>query len=180
MKILRQNERINTNFLVKLSLLAAISYLLTFIRMPLPFFPEFLKIDIAELPALIAGFAFGPIAGVIVVLLRNILDFLTKTSTGGVGELSNFIVGSSFVVTASAIYKLNKSKRNAVLGVVLATVVMACIGLLSNKFIILPLWGMPVEWSFLLTIIVPFNLIKGALNSLVAILIYKNVSRILK
>ena len=175
-----RKERMNTNFMVKLSLLVALSYLLTFIRIPLPLFPEYLKLDIAELPALVGGFAFGPVSGMVIILVRNVLDFLTKTSTGGVGELSNFIVGSSFVLTASMIYSLNKSKATAVLGVILGTMAMTSVALISNKYLIFPLYGLPADWGFLFAFILPFNLIKGATNSLVAILIYKNISKLLK
>ena len=175
-----KKRRISTNFLVKLALLSALSFLLTFIRVPLPFFPTYLKLDVAELPALIAGFAFGPIAGVVVVFVKNLIDVLIKTSTGGVGELSNFIVGSSFVVTASLIYSLRKTKTNAILGVLFGTLAMACVGLLSNKYMIFPLYGLVAEWKFLFTFIVPFNLIKGSVNSIVAVLIYKHVAKLLK
>lgn len=178
-----RGNKVNINKLVKISLLSALAYLLTFVRIPLfflPFFPQFLKLDIAELPALIAGFAFGPISGVVVVFARNVLDFLTKSSTGGVGELSNFIIGSSFVVTASMVYKFNKSKKNAIKGVILGTLAMAFLGLFSNKYLIFPLYGMPADWRFLFSYIVPFNLIKGTLNSFVVLLIYKKISGLLK
>ncbi|NLJ84448.1 MAG: ECF transporter S component [Halanaerobiaceae bacterium] len=172
--------KIKTNSLVKVSLLAATSYLLTFIRMPLPFFPEYLKLDIAELPALIGSFSLGPAYGVLIVLIRNIVDFLTKTTTGGVGELSNFIVGSSFVMTAGLIYSQNKSKKTAVISVICGALVMSFLALLSNKFVIFPLYGLPAEWGFLLTFILPFNLIKGGVNSIVVLLIYKKISGLLK
>lgn len=175
-----KKEKVSVNVLVKVSLLVAISYLLTFIRVPLPIFPEYLKLDIAELPALIAGFALGPISGVAVIFVRNILDFLTKTSTGGVGELSNFIVGSSFVMTASMIYHYKKSKTTALIGVITGTIIMAILGLLSNKFLIFPLYGLPAEWGFLFTFIVPFNIIKGTVNAIVAMLIYKKIAGLLK
>lgn len=178
-----KKNKLSVNKMVKISLLAALAYLLTFVRMPLfflPFFPQYLKLDIAELPALIAGFVYGPVSGVIVIFVRNVLDFLTKSSTGGVGELSNFIVGSSFVVPASIIYKLNKSKKNAIKGVIIGTLAMATLGLFSNKYLIFPLYGMPAEWGFLFAYIIPFNLLKGTLNSVVVLLIYKKISVLFK
>ncbi|MEJ6949481.1 ECF transporter S component [Natronospora cellulosivora (SeqCode)] len=178
-KVIRK-EKMSTNIMVKVSLLVALSYLLTFIRVPLPLFPEYLKLDIAELPALIGAFVLGPIPGVAIILVRNILDFLTKTSTGGVGELSNFIVGSSFVLTASMIYHYKKSKTTAIIGVIVGTLAMTTLGLLSNKYLIFPMYGLPAEWGFLFTFIVPFNLIKGGLNSVVAILVYKKIAGFLK
>ncbi|HHU91590.1 MAG TPA: ECF transporter S component [Halanaerobiaceae bacterium] len=172
--------KIKTNKMVKVSLLAAISYILTFIRIPLPLFPEYLKLDIAELPALIGGFSLGPVYGIMIVLIRNIVDFLTKTTTGGVGELSNFIVGSSFVITASLIYNYNKTRKTALISVICGTLVMSLLALLSNKYIIFPLYGLPADWGFLFTFIFPFNLIKGGVNSVVVLLIYKKISSLLK
>lgn len=173
-------SKVKTNILVKVSLLAALSYLLSFIRIPLPLFPEYLKLDIAELPALIAGFVLGPFYGVAVIFVRNVMEFLTKTTTGGIGNLSNFIVGSSFVLTASLIYNYNKSKRTAIIGVVSGTIVLTCLALVSNKYLIFPLYGLPAEWGFLFTFILPFNLVKGGVNSVVVMLIYKKISILLK
>ncbi|NLM98041.1 MAG: ECF transporter S component [Halanaerobiaceae bacterium] len=180
--MLRKNM-IDVKKMVKISLLIALAFLLTYVRMPLfflPFFPQYLKLDIAELPALIAGFLYGPVSGVLVVFVRNVLDALAKTDTGGIGELSNFIVGSSFVLTASIIYKLDKSKKGAFRGVVFGTLVMAAIAVFSNKYVILPLYGIPAEWKFVFSFILPFNLLKGTVNSIVVFLIYKKISILLK
>ena len=179
-RILLGEKMISTNILVKVALLTATAYLLSFIRVPLPLFPEYLKLDIAELPALIAGFAFGPIYGVMVIFIRNVIEVFTKSTTGGVGNLSNFIIGSTFVLTAGLIYRYNKSKRTAIIGVICGTLAMTFLGLLSNKYVIFPMYGVPADWIVLFTFVVPFNLIKGAVNSLVVILLYKKISILLK
>lgn len=92
-------------------MLSAISYIIMFIEFPIPIFPAFLKLDLSDIPALIGGFAISPIAGVLIQLIKNLLHLITKTSTGGVGELGNFIVGAAYVFTASHIYKKHHNKR---------------------------------------------------------------------
>lgn len=111
-KDVKSKKKIKTSTLVKVALLSAISFILMFIEMPIPIFPSFLKIDISDIPALVAGLTLGPIAGVFVEFVKNILHLITSTSTGGVGELANVIVGGSFVLTASVIYRKNKTKAS--------------------------------------------------------------------
>ena len=102
-----------TRNLVKIAMLSAVAFVLMLLSFPLAaFFPPFLKLDLSDLPALMGGFALGPVAGVLIELIKNILNILIKgTDTGGIGELSNFIVGSFFIVPASIIYMRNKSKK---------------------------------------------------------------------
>ncbi len=102
---------LSTNSMVKISLLSAISFVLMLFEFPLGIFPEFLKIDLSDLPALIGGFALGPVAGVIIIGIKNVLHFLIKSQTGGVGELANFIVGAALVFPASLVYNHNKSRK---------------------------------------------------------------------
>ena len=154
------------------------------------------ELDISDVPALVGGFALGPIAGVLIELLKNILKVLIKPSpTGGVGELSNFLVGSFFVVPASVIYMIRKSKKNAMLGLLAGSIFMTVSACFSNYFIIIPLYQqfMPLEQiialsplkivkdmkSFILYAIVPFNLIKSIVVSTVTLLIYKKLSPLL-
>lgn len=193
-----KKKRIETKTLIKISLMGALSFLLFQLRFPIPIFPTFLDFDVAEVPAIIAGFSMGPIAGIAVVFIKNLLD-LPKTSTMGVGQLSNFIIGSSYVVTASLIYKYNKTKKGALLGLLAGTVVMVIMGIVSNNFIIIPFYakviGVPlhvivnmgtvankyiVDMRTLIILgITPFNILKGTSISIVTLLIYKHVSRLL-
>ncbi|SHK36601.1 Riboflavin transporter FmnP [Anaerobranca californiensis DSM 14826] len=194
----KKKKRLDTKVLVRISLLSVISYLLMFIHGPLPIFPAFLKLDVAELPALIGGFSMGPLAGVAIVLIKNILHFVTKTSTGGVGELSNFIVGSAYVLTASLIYLKYKTRFGAILGMLLGTIMMAVTGAISNYYLIIPFYSnfMPIEQivalgsavnkhivdvqTLILYGITPFNIVKGLSNSILTLVMYKSVSRLLK
>lgn len=193
------SKRTSTKTLVKISLLSAISFVLMFVEMPIPgLFPSFLKIDISDIPALVAGLAMGPIAGFAVEGVKNFLHFITATSTGGVGELANLVVGGAFVVTSSTVYAYKKNLRGIITGFILATIVMALVGSVMNYFVMLPFYGkfMGMEaiigmgkavnprvndlLSFVLWFIAPFNIIKGVIISIVTIPLYKKLERFLK
>lgn len=183
---------------VKISMLVAIAYLLeTFLELPIPGFPPFLKLDISDLPAVIGGFALGPIAGIVIELLKNLIHGLTASSSAFVGELANFLVGSTFVVVSSAIYRFNKTKKTAIISLIIATIVMAAVASVLNYYVLLPLYvkamGMGTIMgmcstansrinsfgTYIIWAIVPFNILKGALISFITIPIYKSVSRFL-
>ncbi|MFR2611165.1 ECF transporter S component [Anaerococcus obesiensis] len=184
--------------LVKVGILSAMSFILMFIQFPIPVAPLFMKVDLADVPALIGGFSMGPLYGVLIQLIKNILN-LSKTSTGGVGEISNFIVGGLFVFVSASIYKRKKTKTNATKAMICGMLIMTLVATLSNAFVIFPLYGkaMGVEmntfvavahqtntlvnsyFTMMLFAIVPFNLIKGSIEILVTKLLYKHVSGIL-
>lgn len=171
------------NLMTKIGVLSALAYIVMFFEFPLPFFPPYLKIDLSDIPAIIGAFALGPVAGTIVELVKNILHLITKTETGGVGELANFLTGASFVIAASLIYFKNKSKKNAVIGLSVGTVVMTIVMCLANYYILLPFYtGMPSTAETIKLIMastLPFNLVKGIMVSIITILIYKSLSPIL-
>lgn len=190
-----------TKNMVKISVLGVISVALMLIDISSWFAPPFLKLDIADLPSLIGAFAMGPMAGVMVQMLKNILNLLIEGSvTGGVGELSNFLVGSTFVYTAGLIYYRKKNFKNAIIGLVVGVLTMTAFATLSNYFVIFPLYarvfGWPLEQlvgmgsavnrfvvdykTLILFAVVPFNLLKGIIVSSVTLLIYKKVSPILQ
>ncbi|WP_427338080.1 ECF transporter S component [Caloranaerobacter sp. DY30410] len=198
--MLTLKERFNTRMLTKISVLSVLAFLIMYIEVPLWFTPEFLKIDLSDIPALIGAFALGPIAGVIIEFVKNILHLVIKgTSTMGVGELANFLVGSVLVYTAGYIYFKNKTFKNAILGMIIGTVMMTLVASLSNYYFLIPfyakLFGAPVDAfvemgakvnkfvadykTFILFAIVPFNLLKGIIVSLITIVLYKKISPIL-
>ncbi|WP_139905662.1 ECF transporter S component [Clostridium thermarum] len=178
------NVSTKTSYLVKLSLLAAISVVLMYLEFPLlPAFP-WLKIDGSDLPALIGSFAFGPITGVAIEALKNVLIILIKgTETAGIGQLANFIIGATFVGTAGMIYKYKKTRTNAIISMAVATVVMSIIGIFANIFILIPLYMPGMSSADLMNYvtkgIVPFNLIKGLGVSIITLLVYKRISVII-
>lgn len=174
----------NLNKLIKISLLVAISVVLMYFDFPIiPTFP-WLQIDLSEMPALIGGFAYGPITGGIIVVLKVVLRFFLKgTGTAFVGELANIIIGLALVVTASYVYHKNKSKKTAIIGMISGALVMQIAGVLANIYILLPLFGMKLEGAELANYIflgvVPFNGIKAAIVSITTYLLYKKVSRVI-
>ena len=192
-----KNSKLNT--LVKISLLGAMAFILMFFELALPLFPEFLKIDISDVPALLGAFALGPIPGVAIELLKNLLHGLIKgSSTMWVGELANFLVGSAYVFTAGYIYKRNKSKKTAMQGMILGIVVMVVIASIFNYYVLIPffatLYHMDVKgiiatvttinpkvtslWTYILWAVVPFNAIKGIVIAAITAPAYKKVSPI--
>lgn len=179
------------------AILAALSSSLMFVSFNVPLMPSFIKLDFSELPALIASFSLGPMYGVCVVLVKNLVNVFFST-TGGVGELSNFIIGAVFVFTAGMIYKKKKCRSYALIGAVVGSFLMASIGLISNYYVVYPIYQnfMPLEaimglyqaiypgvknlWQALIVFNVPFTFIKGMLNALITFVIYKKISPIIK
>jgi len=185
--------------LIKISLLSVMAFLLMYIEIPIPIFPEFLKIDISDLPALLGAFALGPIAGVIIELFKNILHGMLAGKTAFVGELANFLVGGCLVFVSGYIYKAKKSKGGAVIALLIGTMAMSIFAGILNYFVILPLYesvlGFPVDAvvgmgtkinhnikdlnTFIIFSIIPFNILKGIVVSAVTLGIYKRVSPLL-
>lgn len=190
-------KKINVRYLTATAMLSALSFVLFFIQFSTPLTPEFLKMDISELPALIGSFSMGPVYGVLICLIKNLLH-LTITSTGGVGELSNFILGAAFVLPAGLIYQKHKTKKRAVIGALLGAAVMAIVSVPSNYYIVYPVYTafMPMDtiinmyqvilpgvknlWQCLLIFNMPFTFIKGLLSVIVTLLVYKHISPIIK
>lgn len=193
-----KRKRVDLKTLIKVSLLGGIAFLILALNFPVPFAPGFLKWDPSDIPALVAGFSLGPVAGVGVVFVKNVIHLL-KTETFGVGELSNFIIGTSYVLTASLIYKYNRTKKGALIGLAAGTIAMTIAGALSNYFIIIPFYakvmGFPIPAiigmgtavnsaitdmrTLILLGITPFNIFKGTTVSLITLLIYKKVQPLL-
>ena len=179
------------------AMLAAVAYLLAFLEFPVPLSPSFARMDLSDLPALIGAFAFGPLSGLLIALVKNALQLLT-TSTGGIGEIANFLMGASYVVTAGFIYGYRKTKKTALIACILASIVMGTAAALANYFILLPLFEnfMPLDQliasfaEFLpfihtkLDVVLfnafPFNLLKGLVIGGVTMLIYKKLTPVLK
>lgn len=193
-------KQTNLNKMIKISLLSVIAFVLMFFEFPIPVFPNFLKIDISDLPALLGTFALGPVSGILIELFKNVLHIVFKgTQTGFVGEFANFMVGSIFVATAGIIYKIRKSKKTAILGLIVGTIVMSLAASVLNYTILLPLYAKvfkaPIEAfvamaaainpniktvkDLVLLSILPFNLLKGIVISAVTIPVYKSISPIL-
>ena len=180
------------------AILTAMAVLLMYLEIPLPFMPVFLKFDFAELPVLIGAFALGPLWGIIIELLKNLIH-LPVTQTMGIGELSNFITGVIYVGTAGLIYRKFRTKKGAAISMVISTLVLAIVAIPVNAFITLPLYGsamgFPLEAiigmsagvnplvkdkiTLLLAVFVPFNLFKGTVVGLITFFVYKPISKLI-
>ena len=181
------------------AMLAAVATVLMFLDFSLPMFiPGFVKMDVSELPALLASFSLGPVYGVAVCLIKNLLNLIFHGSTGGIGELCNFLLGAAFVATAGIIYRRSKSRKTAVIGCLVGAAVMAVVSVPVNYFISYPVYAkmfggidailaayqaINPNVDGLLQCLVVFNLtftfVKGLLDSVLCFLIYKPLSPIL-
>ena len=194
-----------THDLTVAAMLSAVAFILMFIEFHLPMLiPSFVKMDFSDLPALLGAFALGPVYGVVISFMKNLLHIIIKgTSTACVGELCNFMLGAAFSATAGFIYKHHKSRKTAILGAlagaVAGAVAMALFSVPSNYFITYPayvqFYHMPLEAilgmyqailpsadSLIKCLVIfnmPFTLVKGLLDAVLCILIYKPLSPIL-
>lgn len=182
---------------------SAIAMILHLLDFPLPFAPFFYRLDFSELPVLIGAFAFGPVTGVVTEAVKILLKlFIKGTSTAFVGDLANFVIGCSFILPASTIYYFKKSKKSAITGCIIGTLILTLFGTAFNAVYLLPafskLYGMPLDSilamgsevnklmtdgsivSFVICCVAPMNLIKGGTVSVVTMLIYKPLSPIIK
>lgn len=190
-------KRTDVRKMTMTAMLAAVATVLMFFSFSVPLMPSFIKLDFSELPALIASFAFGPVSGAMVCLIKNLVNLLF-TTTGGVGELSNFVLGASFVFTAGAVYRRRRNRAGALTGSVIGAAAMAVIGVFSNYFVVYPVYTafMPMEailgmyrainpavenlWDALLWFNLPFTFLKGMCSVAMAFVIYKPLSPVLK
>ncbi len=199
---MQTKSRSRIEYIVKVAMLGALSTILMLFEFPLPFIaPPFYELDFSEVPVLIGTFAMGPMAGVLIELIKVLLNLVINgTITAGVGELANFIMGCAFIIPAGFIYKHKKDKLHAIWGLVAGTATMTLMSLPVNAFVMVPAYiklagfeesmivGMGnkifpfVDSVATLAICcaMPFNLIKGVVISIVIFLIYKPIHPLLK
>ena len=189
-------SRINVRTMAIVAILSAIAYVLMFMEFSVPLMPGFIKMDLSDLPALIGTFATGPVGGILIALIKNILH-LTVTSTAGVGELSNFILNAVFVLPAGLLYKYKRTKASACGGAVLGAVLMAAVSIVSNYFIVYPVYynfmpedtilaayqaifpGVDSILQSLILFNMPFTFIKAMISVVITFLIYKRLVPVL-
>ena len=186
--------------MTKIAILSAISAVIMLFEFPLPFAPSFYELDLSESVILMGGFAMGPLAAVIMELLKNLINFCFNGSiTFGVGELANFVIGCALTVPASIIYKHKKTFKGAIIGLIAGILSLVIIGCFVNYFIMIPAYvklaGLPMELilsmskevnplvnsleTLIIFATVPFNFIKGIVCALINLLLYKRLSKIL-
>ncbi|MGN8772956.1 ECF transporter S component [Candidatus Weimeria sp. HCP3S3_B5] len=193
----KRSSRGSVRYIAVTGVLSASAFILQLLEIPLPFLPSFIKFDFSDLPALIGSFAMGPVCGILIELLKNLFHALVSQSFG-VGEISNFILGAIFVGISGLIYKVDRTKRGAVIASVAGAIAMAALSFPSNIFFVYPVYYnfMPkatilaayqaiipsmksVEQS-ILCFNVPFTFAKGMIDVLITFLIYKRISPLLK
>ena len=185
--------RLSVATMTRIAILAAAASILFLIEIPIV---AFYKLDLSNIPVLLGAFSMGPVPGVIILALKSAIGLL-HSSSAGVGELADFVMGAALIIPASVIYHRNKSRKNAIIGMAIGTVCMVIVGVLMNKWVMLPFYmgafhmdmdgiikaagvaGVDSEWKLLLLVTGPFNLLKGVVLSIVTALIYKPLSPIL-
>ena len=199
---LKANKKstINVRYIAATGILGALATVLMMVSFSVPFMPSFLKLDLSDLPALIASFSMGPVSGVMVCLVKNLINIVIEgTTTFYIGELANFIYGVCLVLPAGIIYKYRKTRRAALISALLGAVMVAVVCVPINYYLVYPIYckfmpleailGMyrailPVEgWGliqYLLVFNVPFSLLKGVLVTLITFVLYKRISPIIK
>lgn len=193
----KHTKKLQVRKLAMTGMLSAVAFVLMFISISVPVMPSFIKLDLSELPALIGAFSMGPVSGLAICFLKNLLH-LTASNTGGVGELSNFILGSIFVVTAGVVYNYKKTKTGAMIGAFIGAVLMAVFSVFTNYYIVYPAYTlmMPMEaivgayqalnshvedlWDALIWFNLPFTFVKGMLSVIITLLVYKRLSPLIK
>jgi riboflavin transporter FmnP len=169
----------DTKYLVKIAFLGTLGFLLMYLEFPLPFMPPFLKFDFGDVPALIAGFAYGPVAGILTETIKCVVFLLSGRSEAGIiGTTANFVTGVSLVVPAALIYRRFHTLRGAVLSLFVGSIVMTAIITIADIYIFLPIWNIPVDqiMPMVKAAIIPFNLLKGLFSSVATFLLYKRMS----
>ena len=202
-KINGPKTKLTPTLIAKVAMMGVLSYIIMLLEFALPFFPAFLKLDISDAVPLIGAFALGPIAGMLIELVKCVLHWATVSTTGGVGDLANFVVGSAFVMSAGAFYSRRHTKMGAVISLCIGTAAMITAGALMNYFIMVPFYGaiffkdsggvdavvamgsavMPAihdKFTLILYAFCTFNLLKGVVLSAIALPLYKRVSPLIK
>ena len=196
------NTNNKTRKLVEIGMLGAIATVLMLFEFPIPFIaPPFYELDFSEVPVLVGAFALGPMAGASIELVKILINLLINgTATAFVGEIGNYLLGCSFIIPAALIYKKRKTKKNALIAMVIGTIAMTVFGCFLNAYVLLPTYatafGMPIDaivgmgsainanindvMTFVIIAVAPFNIIKGIIVSVITLLIYKHISPILK
>ena len=193
-----RKSRITTRSLVVTAMLSAVAFVLMFIEFPIPMLiPSFVKMDISDLPALLGSFALGPVYGIVIEFLKNLLHIIFKgTSSAYIGELFNFLCGSFLCVAAGAIYYFKRNRKGAVIGSLAGCAVMAVLSVPLNYFLVYPAYvvcyGLPMDAiigmyqailpsanSLIKCLVIfnlPFTFCKGLIDAILCFLIYKPLS----
>ena len=189
-----------TKYVAFIAMFSALSSVIMLLEIPLFFAPPFYQLDFSEVPVLICSFFLGPVAGVLTELIKVILKlFMKGTSTAFVGDFANFIIGCSFVLPASIIYHIHKTRKTAIIGMLVGALIMTIFGSLFNAIYLLPkfseIYRLPMDaiiavgqainpaigniYTLVLFAVVPFNIVKGVVVSSITFVLYKRIGHVL-
>ena len=186
--------RFTVSTIARIALLSAIASVLFLIEIPLGM--PFYKLDLSNIPVLLGAFSMGTLPGVVILGLKSLIG-LTHSSSAGVGELADFIMGLAMILPASLMYQRHKTRKTALIGMLAGVLCSVVVSVFVNKWIMLPFYmgafhmtmedlvasahwgGVDSEWKLLLLITAPFNLIKGVVISTLTFLLYKRLSPLL-
>ena len=185
--------KLNLKNMVLVSILGAISGVLMLFKFPLPIAPTFMKMDFSDSVLIIGGFLTGPVYSLAMIFIKWIVKLIiTSTSTAYAGELSGLILNISFILPMSYFYSKNKTKKTAIILMIIFSITTSLVAIFTNVYMIFPLYGLsgnaivgPFKvlfpfvdsvWQVMLISILPFNLMKIAINSIIALILYKKVS----
>ncbi len=190
-------KKFNARYVAITGMLSAIGFVLMYVEFSVPIMPVFIKMDLSELPALIGTFAYGPMCGVLVCLVKNLMHLFVST-TGGVGEFANFLLGAVFVGTAGLVYQQKKTKLQAFIGAVIGAVLMGIASIPINYLITYPFYynfmsqkaildayklilpSMKTILQCLVCFNFPFTAVKGLISVVITMIVYKHLSPLLK
>ena len=190
-----RKSNLSVQYMTRIAILGALSAILFMIEIPVV---AVYKLDVSTLPALLGAFSMGPWAGLAILAIKDVFGLL-HSGTMDVGELADFIMGAAYILPAALIYRFRKTRKNALIGVIVGTVAMIVVSVLVNWKIMIPFYmnafGMPMEsiigmaqktmpfvnteWELLLYVTAPFNLLKGIVLSALTFLLYKRLSPLL-
>lgn len=191
-----------TRFIVRVAIfgaMAAILYAVPVLKFPVPIFPSFLEFHFDEIPAFIAGFAYGPFSAICVLLIKTVIK-LPLSSTLCVGEITDFIFSAAFIIPATLFYKHRRRFSGAAIGIAIGTLCQVVISVILNIYAMVPfymsVYGLneeqllaicqaanpaikDIKWAYGLMAVLPFNLIKDSIVVLVTMLVYKSLHRLI-
>lgn len=192
------NSFFSTKQIVIIGMLAALSYILMLLHFPVKYM-GFLEIEFSDIPAIVASFSFGPATGILIELIKNLIKAITASTTGGSGEIANFIVSVGYVLPLGLIFHKAKFKHKTILACIAGTICMVLTGIVINYFITVPLYAklfggeeavigacasvIPAIQSIGTVVILgitPFNIVKGILISILGVLCYKGIGKYIK
>ena len=194
---MKERKVLTTKNIAVIGMLGGVAGVLMLFEIPLAFIaPPFYGLDFSEIPVLIGTFALGPVAGVLIELVKIFVKLLFKpTTTGFVGEFANFVIGCSLLLPAGIIYQRKKTRGGAIAGMLAGTITISVVGAVVNALVMLPFYSkfMPLDdiiaagaeiqsgvnsiWTFAIICVAPFNFLKGAATSVATGLIYKRISK---